>query len=130
VFQRTAPWVLPRANKKVGRLPRWAYRCIPGAQSLTRGMVYGTAEALVPGMNGRTGLFALLECAGRRHLYRGVPDQALREKLRPRFALGCKRILFSDSYYPALSRENVELVTDRIEEVRADGIRTGSCRNG
>ncbi len=62
--------------------------------------------------------------AFRRNLKRGVKNPQLRERLIPDYRLGCKRILFSNDFYPALDRPNVELVTDAITEVRADSIVT------
>ena len=63
-----------------------------------------------------------------RHLRRGVADPTLREKLRPHFQFGCKRVLISDDYWPAFERENVELVTEAITEVRTDCIVTADGR--
>src|SRR5512146_2222287 len=60
----------------------------------------------------------------RRHLARQVPDPALRAKLTPNFTMGCKRVLLSNDYLPALSRDNVEVVTEKIAEVRPHGIVT------
>jgi cation diffusion facilitator CzcD-associated flavoprotein CzcO len=124
LFQRTAPWVLPRANKRVGAAQQFAYRHVPGLQRLVRGVIYGTAESLVLGMSGRTKIFDLLERQGRKHLAAQVPDAALREKLAPTFALGCKRVLFSNSWYPALARDNADVVTEGIAEVVPAGIRS------
>jgi cation diffusion facilitator CzcD-associated flavoprotein CzcO len=58
------------------------------------------------------------------HLKRQVSDPQLREKLMPSYIMGCKRILISDDYYPSLNRPNVEVVTDRIAEIRANSIVT------
>jgi cation diffusion facilitator CzcD-associated flavoprotein CzcO len=59
-----------------------------------------------------------------RHLHRQVPDVALREKLRPPYPLGCKRIIYSNDFYPALSQQNVELVTEGIDRITPTGIVT------
>jgi cation diffusion facilitator CzcD-associated flavoprotein CzcO len=60
----------------------------------------------------------------RAHLEAQVADPALREKLWPDYPVGCKRILISDDFYPALTRPNVSLVTDRISRVEPEGVRT------
>jgi cation diffusion facilitator CzcD-associated flavoprotein CzcO len=60
----------------------------------------------------------------RKHLQRQIQDPVLREKLTPRYTMGCKRILLSDDFYPSLTQPNVEVVTDRIREVRAHSILT------
>ena len=64
----------------------------------------------------------------RRHLAKQVPDPVLRAKLTPQYAMGCKRILLSDDFYPALTQSNVEVITDRIREVRAHSIVTEDGR--
>ena len=58
------------------------------------------------------------------HLRRQVQDPALRAKLVPDYPIGAKRVLFNDDYYPALARPNVALVTDGIERIEPDGVRT------
>jgi cation diffusion facilitator CzcD-associated flavoprotein CzcO len=125
VFQRTAPWVLPRGNKPISAARQRAYRRVPRLQQLVRGLLYGTAETLVLGLTGRAKILSLLEKQGRSLLERQVPDPELRATLTPTFAIGCKRILFSTTWYPALSAENATVVPDRIEEVVPEGVRTG-----
>ena len=65
-----------------------------------------------------------------RHLAKQVPDPELRAKLTPDYGIGCKRVLLSNDWYPALQRDNVELVTDRITRVTADAIETEAGRVG
>jgi cation diffusion facilitator CzcD-associated flavoprotein CzcO len=124
VFQRTAPWVLPRGNTPISAAWRSAYRRIPGLQRMVRGVLYGTAESLVVGFTGRLKVLPLLENQGRKQLESQVTDPVLRERLTPRFALGCKRILFSKTWYPTLARDNCDVVIDAIEEVVPAGVRT------
>jgi cation diffusion facilitator CzcD-associated flavoprotein CzcO len=69
-------------------------------------------------------MLSLGEKIARRHLARQVPDPQLRAKLTPHFRLGCKRVLLSNDYYPALSQPNVDVVTERITEVVPEGIVT------
>jgi cation diffusion facilitator CzcD-associated flavoprotein CzcO len=123
VFQRTAAWVMPRRNRVIGEGQKRLYRRSAALQLLARGFVYVSSEALVLAfMHPR--LMQFPERVGRRHLEQQVADPALRERLRPQFTIGCKRILFSDEWYPALTRPNVELVTDAIAEVRESSIVT------
>ncbi len=63
------------------------------------------------------------------HLERAVPDDALRERLTPRYPLGCKRVLRSDGWYPALQRDNVELVDTPVSRIVLDGIVTEDGRH-
>ena len=70
----------------------------------------------------------LAERLARRHLARSVADPELRARLTPDYTLGCKRVLLSDDYYPAVARANVELVTDPIREVQPSGVVTAGGR--
>jgi cation diffusion facilitator CzcD-associated flavoprotein CzcO len=123
VFQRTAPWVMPRRARRLSDGERRLYRRLPAAQKAVRAAIYWAREALVvlfrhPRFGKRVERIAL------RHLHSQVKDPGLRRKLTPKFAIGCKRILPSNEWYPALTQPNVELVTDGIREVRAHSIVT------
>ena len=116
LFQRTAPWILPRRDRGIGRRERWVYRHVPFAQRIVRTLIYWGRETWVIGFQ-RPNLMRLPEKQALRYLRKQVPDPELRTKLTPRFRLGCKRVLLSNDYYPALTRPNVDVVTDRIVEV-------------
>ncbi len=125
VFQRTPPWVLPRPDRATTRLERWAYRRFPVLQKITRTLVYWRQELImVPGLVYRPKIMKLGEIASRWQIRRHVQDEKLREELTPDYRLGCKRILISDEWYPALAADNVEVVHSGIEEVRANSIIT------
>ncbi len=121
VFQRTAHWVLPKADRPLGRRAHTIFRRYPATQRALRGGLYGTSEMIgVATRNPR--LLAPLQAAGRRHLRRSVPDPALRRILTPDYTIGCKRLLFSNNWYQALSQPNVEVVPHAVEEVRPHGV--------
>jgi len=123
VFQRTPPWIVPHRNRPTTHWERTLYRSLPPAQRLVRGAVYCARETFVlPFMRPREG--SPPERLARRHLAEQVPDPALRARLTPNYRIGCKRILISDDYYPALQQPNVELVTESIRAVTPHGIRT------
>jgi cation diffusion facilitator CzcD-associated flavoprotein CzcO len=124
VFQRTAPWVLPRRDRKIRPAERWAYRHLPRAQALARCGSYGLREVSLLAFTGHPALRRRAEQVALRFLRGQVADPALRERLTPRFQLGCKRVLLSNDYYPALTRPQVDVVTDRIVEVTAGGLVT------
>ncbi len=127
VFQRTAPWIVPHRDRPTRRLERWLYRVAPATQKLVRGAAYCARELLVlPLMHPRKG--SLPERLAGRHLCEQVPDPQLRARLRPSYRIGCKRILISNEYYPALQRPNVELVTDPISAITPHGIVTADGR--
>jgi cation diffusion facilitator CzcD-associated flavoprotein CzcO len=125
VYQRTAPWVMPRSDRAYTRAERWAFRRLPGFQRLCRALVYALREATAVGFCYRPGLLAAGERQAGAHLKSQVGDPALRARLTPTFRLGCKRVLLSDDYYPAITREQVELVTDPIREILPHAIVTG-----
>jgi cation diffusion facilitator CzcD-associated flavoprotein CzcO len=123
VFQRTAAWMVPHHNRTVSAFERRLYRLFPPLEQLFRGGVYALRELmLVFFMHPRLG--PLMERGALRHLKQQVPDPELREKLTPSFRIGCKRLLISNDYYPALTQPNTELVTDAISEFRGSAIVT------
>jgi cation diffusion facilitator CzcD-associated flavoprotein CzcO len=124
VFQRTPPWVLPHTDRHITGFEHRLFRLMPGLQRAVRRAVYWSREAVVLGTVFNPKLLGLLEGAARRHLKHQVPDAELRRRLRPRYRIGCKRILMSNDYYPALQQDNVEVVTDAISEIRPHSIVT------
>ena len=123
VFQRTPGWVLPHPVRAVSARERRLLGRLPGLLRLLRGLTYLQRElVLVPAFTKYDGIRTALERGARRHLARQVPDPELRAKLTPEYQLGCKRLLPSNDFYPALMHENVELVTERIVAVVPDGI--------
>ena len=117
VFQRTPPWVMPRTDRALRPAERRLFRRFPVAQRAARGSLYLTREVLVLAFR-HIPVSRLVERVARRHLRRAVADPELRARLTPRYAIGCKRILVSNDYLPALTRPNVELVTCGLAEVR------------
>ncbi len=122
LFQRTAPWVLPIANRAYGRWERAALRAIPGLRRLYRQLIYWRLEGRVLAFVKYPALMSFVERQARRHIERSIRDPALRDLLAPRFRAGCKRLLLSNEYYPALAQPNVEVTGEPIEEVTAGGI--------
>jgi cation diffusion facilitator CzcD-associated flavoprotein CzcO len=122
VFQRTAPWVVPHTNRPITGLERRLFRRLPALQRAMRAGVYVGREVLVLGFVKDPRLMRVLERIARRHMHAQVPDRELRAKVTPDYTIGCKRILPSNDWYPALMRPNVELVTSPIREVRPHSI--------
>ena len=104
------------------------FRRVPATQRAVRGLIYALQESTVLGTIVDRRLSTVFEQVARRHLRRQVPDPELRAKLTPSYTLGCKRITMSNTYYPALSQPNAEVVTDPIAEVTERGIRTADGR--
>jgi cation diffusion facilitator CzcD-associated flavoprotein CzcO len=122
VLQRTPPWVMPHSARPISPFERRLYRRFPVVQRALRGGIYTARELLVLGLVKQPRLMKLLERAGRRHRERALKDPELIAKTTPGYTVGCKRILPSNDWYPALARENVELVTDGVAEVRPHSI--------
>ena len=117
VFQRTPPWILPHSDRPTSRLERQLYRRLPALQRLVRAGVYWGRELMVLGFAKNPNVLRPAERLARLHLRRQVRDPQLRRRLMPDFRLGCKRVLISNDWYPALCKPNVELVTDAITAV-------------
>jgi cation diffusion facilitator CzcD-associated flavoprotein CzcO len=125
LFQRSPPWVVPRNDHALGPRVAAAFRRWPLLRRAFRGLLYGQRE--VPAKLGFTrGSFAnrIGEFTARRHLRGAIADPALRAKLSPRYRLGCKRVLVSDDYYPALARSNVAVETGAIRAITPRGVVT------
>ncbi len=123
LFQRTPPWLLPRSDRPLKRWNNALYRYVPGAQRLVRvGLYWGRELFAIPVLWPRH--TERLEQVAKAHLHRAVKDPELREKLTPNYRIGCKRMLLSNDYYPALTRENVHVETNGIERIEGRTIVT------
>ncbi|WP_132993866.1 flavin-containing monooxygenase [Gordonia zhaorongruii] len=122
VYQRTAPWIIPRNERPYLGAENWAFRNIPGLQSLIRGTIYTANEVVAAGMTYAPKALKPVEALSRANIFRGIRDPELRDAVTPRFAVGCKRILKSNDWYPMLDRPNVDLVTSGIDKITKTGI--------
>jgi cation diffusion facilitator CzcD-associated flavoprotein CzcO len=124
VYQRTAAWITPKPDRKIPAKERRLHRRFPLFQKAIRGLVYWGLEARGAGFALDPRIMSMLEKSARKHLDRQVRDRQSREALTPHYQIGCKRILISDDFYPAVQQPNVELVTDQIAEIRPHGVVT------
>jgi cation diffusion facilitator CzcD-associated flavoprotein CzcO len=123
LLQRTPAWVLPRRTRRITAVEKAIYRHVPGAQRLIRAALYWGRECWAVGfLHPRINRFA--QRYAKRYLRRQVPDSDLRTKLTPTYVMGCKRVLLSNDYWPTLTRDNVDVVTDKIQRVEPTGIVT------
>ncbi|MGQ0622222.1 MAG: flavin-containing monooxygenase [Panacagrimonas sp.] len=122
LYQRTPPWIVPKPDRAISAIERALFKRFPRLQDLYRKAIYWMLEARVLGFTVDPRLMKLFELVARGHLRRQVKDPVLRQKLTPDYTIGCKRILISDDYYPALSQANVEVITDGVDEIRADSV--------
>lgn len=129
VFQRSPAWVLPRKNFAVPAGIRTVLSKVPLTRRLARWSVYWGAESLAFGLNGHSNMMRPIEKVAKWNIKRSISDPVLREKLTPSYRIGCKRILGSNDYYPALAAPNTTVVTDRIAEVTEDSIVTSDGKS-
>lgn len=122
VFQRTPPWVLPKRDRDLSegeqsRFARW-----PILQRLVRRLQYIKMESVLPAFIWDSVFTRLGEWAGRQYLRSVVKDPVLRQTLTPRYSMGCKRVLLSDDYYPALCKPNVNVVAEGVARMDESAI--------
>ena len=122
LYQRTAPYVLPRHDRRYSALEKAALKHVPGLQKLYRTAIYWGRESYVPAFTLQPKIAAPAKKMALDNLKRHVTDPVLRAKLTPTFEIGCKRILISNGYYPAVASDNVELVTDGIARITGTSI--------
>lgn len=128
LFQRTAPWVLPKPDRRISDFEHRLFRRWPAVQRLYRRWIYWLLESRVTGFVLQPALLKLAELGGRLHIRKHIKNPELRKKLTPSFRLGCKRVLIANDYYPALAQANVSVETAGIAEINPAGIRTKDDR--
>lgn len=119
LFQRTPQWVLPKMDQTLPKFAHALFKFIPITQKLTRYGVYGIFESLNSSMH-HPKLVEQIERLAKLNIKLGVKDPVLREKLLPDFTIGCKRILQSNLWYPALSQPNVNVLRSGVKEVQGN----------
>ncbi|MEU4404728.1 NAD(P)/FAD-dependent oxidoreductase [Streptosporangium sp. NPDC023963] len=121
VFQRTPPWIHPKPDFPLSPRARRLLG-LPGATRALRAAIYWALESRALGFAVDPRLMGAHRKLALRHLADQVPDPALRARLTPGYTIGCKRVLISSDYYPALGRDNVEVITDEVREIREGSI--------
>ncbi|MCH9671919.1 MAG: NAD(P)/FAD-dependent oxidoreductase, partial [Gammaproteobacteria bacterium] len=124
VYQRSAPWLLPRRDRRFSPTERKRLRQRKWLTWAKRQYIYFTQELLAFGFLGRGAVARGFRKATEKYLVQSVPDSQFRARVTPHYAPGCKRLLISNEWYPALQRPNVELVTAPIEAIVPTGIVT------
>lgn len=124
VFQRTAGWVLPRLNPQTPQWNKRLFKKIPAAQRVTRDLLYLGHEVMAMAVIWNSPLTKATEQLAQMHLRSQVKEPWLRRQLTPDFRIGCKRVLMSSAYYPALQADNCKLITWPIARISEKGIRT------
>jgi cation diffusion facilitator CzcD-associated flavoprotein CzcO len=131
VFQRTPIWCFPKLDVRLPAVARWAMR-VPGGKSIQRLLSQAYVEATFPIAAHYFTVFPLakrMEWAGKRYLRQQVKDPVVRDQLTPRYAVGCKRPGFHNTYLATFNRDNVRLVTKPIDKITPSAVATTDGTN-
>jgi cation diffusion facilitator CzcD-associated flavoprotein CzcO len=130
VYQRSPGWTLPKNDREYRSFERALYRRFPILHRLDRASVYLFQDLAAAAFTGHRWLLPLFRRLGMRQIEAAIADPALRRRVTPAYEFGCKRVMLTDEWYPALTKPNVELVDAGVEAVTPAGIRdaTGAER--
>jgi cation diffusion facilitator CzcD-associated flavoprotein CzcO len=128
LFQRSAPYVIPKADRDYRAFEKTLFRRLPFVQHINRALTYAAHEVRFVAFGYSRAAMKPSRRIFERLLERQVADPELRRKLTPDYEMGCKRIMISNDYYRALARENVEVVTDPVERITPAGVVTRDGR--
>ncbi len=118
LFQRTPAWVMPRTDRAITAVERWVHRQLPFTQAARRGLTWAIRDLQVGAFTKRPNQLGFVEALAKANMARSIKDPAMRARLTPSYRIGCKRILLSSTFYPALARPHVDLVASGLKEVR------------
>lgn len=124
IFQRTAPWTIPRLDRRVSNFEKYLFAKFPILQKLIREFIYWGREVYVLAFAYRWPIRFMNQALVKQNLRMQIKDEELRKKLTPVWDLGCKRVLVTSDWYPTLQKPNVQLITNRIREIRSHSIVT------
>jgi len=122
LYQRTAPWIVPRNDHSYSSALKGLFKVAPWLRALWRGAIYWRLEANAYAFLKKPELLKKAEKIAKEHLERQVSDPELRTKLEPDYHFGCKRVLIADNYFPALTREHTDLITSPVVRLTATGV--------
>jgi len=122
VYQRSPGWTIPKMDFEYSERAKRLFERFPAVQRLDRLATFAFMDIGAAAMTSQRWLMAPFRAAGRRQIRNAINDSDLRAKVTPSDEIGCKRIMLTDEWYPTLEEPNVELITERIEQVTATGI--------
>ena len=128
LYQRTPGWVIPKPDRPYRPREKWLFNHVPLIPAISRRLTFIRFELFTLAMTRAYWLLRIYEAGYKRRLAKEIPDPELREKLVPDYPMGCKRVLISNDYIPALARPNVEVVTDDVVAVTEHGVRSADGR--
>jgi cation diffusion facilitator CzcD-associated flavoprotein CzcO len=123
VYQRSPGWTLPKLDFEYSARARAIFRRLPPLRRLDRASVFAFHEIAAAGLTQQRWLLPIFRAAGKRQINAAIADPELRSKVTPSDEMGCKRIMLTDDWYPALTEPNVELIVEGIDAVTPRGVR-------
>lgn len=120
LYQRTPPWVISKPDRRILATEKILFRRMPKTQAAIRTAIYWLMESRAVAFTLNPRLMKVAERWAKSHIRRNISDPVLRDKVTPDYTIGCKRILISNDYYPALNRSNVDVITEGIREIRGN----------
>jgi cation diffusion facilitator CzcD-associated flavoprotein CzcO len=129
LYQRSPPWIVPKPDRVFGRAEQWAFEHLPLWARAYRASIYWKNETRAFPLTTARPLMAILDRQARRFLASAPLDDDKRRKSLPDYAIGCKRILISNDWYPAIGQSHVDLITDHISAVEPGAIITSDGRH-
>lgn len=124
LFQRSGAWVLPKPDRPFTTLEQWVFGTFPLADRTYRNMIYWRNESRAIGFTRFGFLLNGFKWLAKREVRKQVRDPVKRDKLIPDYPIGCKRILISNDWYPAVDQDHLDLVTEAIDHVEPDAVIT------
>lgn len=122
IYQRSAPWIVPKMDRRYPRWERWLFRRFRPRVAAARLTLFTFFEGFTHAFTGRYWIMRPFTAIADRERNRRLPEGPLRDAATPDYKMGCKRVLFSSDWFPTLARDNVDLVNGRIERVTERGV--------
>ncbi len=122
IYQRSPGWTMPKMDFEYSERAKRAFERFPALARLDRMATFAFMDIGAAAMTSQRWLLAPFRAAGRRQIDIAISDPEMRAKVTPTDEIGCKRIMLTDTWYPTLTRPNVQLITDRIETVTPTGV--------
>ncbi len=122
VFQRSAPYIIPRRDHVYSEAEQGMFERFPEAMQELRDELFWGNESRFPQRRQVPAFIEMIRGMAANHLQAQIPDEDMRKQLTPHYAIGCKRILISNDYYPTLMQPNVDLETAGIERIDETGV--------
>ncbi len=124
LFQRSGAWVVPKADRAFNAWEQWLFKKLPVHDRLYRSLIYWKNESRALAFTRFGAVLELLSLQARWEAKRKVRDPEKRKNLIPDYKIGCKRILISNDWYPAIDKDNLDLITDNIERIEENAVVT------